>query len=183
MFIMNYLSLKKLQTIALSLAFITLVPQATQAQSLLAGIPLMATMTTTPGGANTVMVNSEPSAPAAKTDFPEAAQRPARRTLTVVATAYSSDPAQTDSTPCIPAMSSFDLCANFAKTGVEDTIAANDLSLGTKVRFPELFGDKVFTVRDRMNSKYTGKSRIDFWMNEKKDAITFGAQRLKMEVL
>lgn len=180
---MNYLSLKKVQTIALSLAFIALVPQTVQAQSLAAGIPVMVTMTTTPGGANTVMANLEPATPALKSEFPEAAQRPARRTLTVVATAYSSEPGQTDNTPCIPAMSSFDLCANFAKTGVEDTIAANDLSLGTKVRFPELFGDKVFTVRDRMNSKYTGKSRIDFWMNEKSDAIKFGAQRIKMEVL
>lgn len=180
---MNHLSLKKLPTIALSLVIIALVPQAAQAKSLLSGIPLMATMTTTPGGANTVMVNSEPDAPALKSAFPEAGERPARRTLSVVATAYSSDPAQTDSTPCIPAMSSFDLCANFAKNGIEDTIAANDLSLGTKVRFPELFGDKVFTVRDRMNSKYTGKNRIDFWMNEKSEAITFGAKRLKMEVL
>lgn len=180
---MNYLSLKKAQTIALSLAFIMLAPQAVQAQSFTASIPMMITMTTTHGGANMVMANLEPAAPAPKAAFPEAVERPARRTMFVVATAYSSEPGQTDNTPCIPAMSSFDLCANFAKTGVEDTIAANDLSLGTKVRFPDLFGDKVFTVRDRMNSKYTGKSRIDFWMNEKSDAIHFGAQRIKMEVL
>ena len=179
MFIMNHLSLPKFQTIALSLAFILLVPQTTHAQSLSVGIPLMATMTTTPGGANTVMANSEPATPELKTEFPEAAERPARRTLYVVATAYSSEPAQTDSTPCIPAMSSFDLCANFAKNGLEDTIASNDLSLGTKVRI----GDKVYTVRDRMNKKYTGKSRIDLWMNSKNDAIKFGAQRLKIEVL
>lgn len=109
--------------------------------------------------------------------------RTVKRSQVVVATAYSSEAAQTDSTPCIPAMWKFDLCENFAKTGIEDTIAANFLPLGTEVRFPEVYGDKVFVVRDRMNSKYNGKSRIDFWMNQKSDAIKFGAQRMKMEVL
>lgn len=110
-------------------------------------------------------------------------ERVVKRAMVVVATAYSSEAAQTDSTPCIPAMWKFDLCANFAKTGIEDTIAANFLPLGTEVRFPDLYGDKVFVVRDRMNSKYNGKSRIDFWKSNKPSAITFGAQRIKMEVL
>lgn len=109
--------------------------------------------------------------------------RTVKRSQVVVATAYSSEAAQTDSTPCIPAMWKFDLCENFAKTGIEDTIAVNFLPLGTEVRFPEVYGDKVFVVRDRMNAKYNGKSRIDFWMNKKSDAIKFGAQRMKMEVL
>lgn len=103
-------------------------------------------------------------------------------TKVVVATAYSSEAAQTDSTPCIPAMWKFDLCENFAKTGIEDTIADNALKLGTVVRFKEL-PNRIFVVRDRMNSKYTGKPRIDFWMNKKSDAIKFGAQRMTMEVL
>lgn len=103
-------------------------------------------------------------------------------TKRVVATAYSSEAAQTDSTPCIPAMWKFDLCENFAKTGIEDTIADNSLKLGTVVQFKELPG-RIFVVRDRMNSKYTGKPRIDFWMNKKSDAIKFGAQKMTMEVL
>lgn len=109
--------------------------------------------------------------------------RKAKRTMTVVATSYSSEAAQTDATPCIPAMWKFDLCENFAKTGIEDTIAANFLPLGTEVRFPELYGDKVFVVRDRMNAKYNGKSRIDFWKSSKPAAVKFGAQRMVMEVL
>lgn len=117
-----------------------------------------------------------------KSEFPISEEREPVKTRRVVATAYSSDPAQTDSTPCMPAMSSFDLCKNFAKNGVEDTIAANFLPLGTKVRFPDMFGDRIFTVRDRMNSKYNGQSRIDFWMNEKSDAIHFGVKRMKMEI-
>lgn len=115
--------------------------------------------------------------------FPTAGKREALRTMYVVATAYSSEAAQTDDTPCIPAMWRFDLCEQYEKYGLVDSIAANDLPLGTKVRFPELYGDKVFTVRDRMNKRYTGKSRIDFWLTEKSEAIQFGVKSLKMEIL
>ena len=108
---------------------------------------------------------------------------PAKWSKTVVATAYSSEAAQTDSTPCIPAMWKFDLCEYFAKTGIEDTIAANFLPLGTKVRFPALYGDKIFVVRDRMNAKYNGKSRIDFWKSSKPAAVKFGVQTMTMEIL
>jgi hypothetical protein len=131
--------------------------------------------------------------------FPVAADRAPLRTLNVFATAYSSDPYQTDATPCIPAMN-FDLCEHYLTYGMEDTIAANFLRLGTKVRFPELYGDKVFTVRDRMNSRYNydriGYYRIDFYKAEanengqmdnkasKREAIQFGFKRnIKMEVL
>ncbi|PIZ94574.1 MAG: hypothetical protein COX81_03300 [Candidatus Magasanikbacteria bacterium CG_4_10_14_0_2_um_filter_37_12] len=112
----------------------------------------------------------------------------------VVATAYSSDPRQTDSTPCGPAMSKFDLCENFELYGLEDTIASNFLSLGTKVKFPGLYGDKIFTVRDRMNVRYNGTNRIDFWVGSvepttheiiteaKQKAVAFGVKSLKMEV-
>ena len=115
--------------------------------------------------------------------FPSAGTRDAVRTMYVVATAYSSEAAQTDDTPCIPAMWKFDLCEQYDAYKLVDSIAANDLPLGTKVRFPELHGDKVFTVRDRMNKRYTGKSRIDFWLPEKPAAIQFGVKRIKMEIL
>ena len=80
-------------------------------------------------------------------------------------------------------MSNFNLCDYFAKNQVEDTIAANFLRLGTEVRFPELYGEQVFVVRDRMNSKYNGKSRIDFWKKDRPSAVNFGVQRIKMEIL
>ncbi len=134
------------------------------------------------------------------TNFPVANNREPIRTLKVIATAYSSDPAQTDDTPCIGAMPRYNLCDAFITNGTEDTIAANFLPLGTKVRFPELYGDKIFTVRDRMNSRYNyeniGYYRIDFYKIEaddnggvdkvvsKKEAIDFGVKRnLKMEVI
>jgi 3D (Asp-Asp-Asp) domain-containing protein len=125
--------------------------------------------------------------------FPSTGDRDPAYTQWVVATAYSSDPWQTDSTPCEPAMN-FDLCAHYEQNGLEDTIAANFLPLGTKVRLPELYGDKVFVVRDRMNSRYNGTSRIDVWVgsetptnqeiidNAKAKAIAFGVKQIKMEV-
>ena len=41
--------------------------------------------------------------------FPESETRKAGYVVQVVATSYSSDPRQTDATPCTPAMGSFDL--------------------------------------------------------------------------
>ncbi len=112
----------------------------------------------------------------------------------VYATSFSSDPRQTDNTPCLPAMWKFNLCENYEEHGLEDTIAANFLPLGTQVRFPEVYGDKIFTVRDRMNARYNGTNRIDFWVGSpapttpeivaeaKKKAIAFGVKSMKMEV-
>jgi len=95
----------------------------------------------------------------------------------VVATAYSSTVDQTDSTPCITA-NGFDLCEN----GVEEIIANNGLKFGTKVRLPALFGDRVFTVADRMNARY-GSGRIDIWMNSRERAEDFGARAVEMEIV
>ncbi len=103
-------------------------------------------------------------------------------TKAVIATAYSSEAAQTDSTPCIPAMWKFNLCENFKKNGLEDTIADNSLKLGTIVRFKEI-PDQIFVVRDRMNAKYNGKPRIDFWKSSRPSAVNFGVKRFTMEVL
>lgn len=91
-------------------------------------------------------------------------------------TAYNSEVAQCDDSPCITA-NGFNLC----KHGVEDTVAANFLPFGAKVRIPELFGDKIFVVRDRMNVKY--QNRLDVWMLEKQDAKQFGVKMAKIEIL
>jgi len=98
------------------------------------------------------------------------------KTITVVATAYSSDVAQTDSTPCITA-NGYNVC----KHGKEDVIAANFLPFGAKVRIPELYGDKIFTVQDRMNARY--HYRVDFWKHSRNRAITFGKRLVKVEVI
>lgn len=92
-------------------------------------------------------------------------------------TAYTSEAAQTDSDPCTTA-NGYNLC----KAGViEDTIAANFLKFGTKVKLPGLFGDRVFVVRDRMNSRYP--ERVDVWFKSKPAALKFGLKYSKVVVV
>ena len=112
--------------------------------------------------------------------FPESLDIEPRRIVWTTMTAYSSDVAQTDNTPCIPA-SGLDLCKYYEKYGVADTSATNFLPLGTQVRFPDLYGDKIFVVRDRMNARY-GWGRGDFWMPSYSEAKKFGVKRIKMEI-
>jgi len=94
----------------------------------------------------------------------------------LVITAYNSEAGQTDDSPCITA-NNFNVC----DYGVEDTIAANFLPFGSKVKIPELFGDRVFVVRDRMNKRFS--DRVDVWMIERPDAVNFGVKVAKIEVL
>ena len=99
-------------------------------------------------------------------DSDEPAQK--RRKLVLV-TAFSSTVDQTDSTPFITA----------SGTRVHDgTIAANFLKFGTKVKFPSLYGDKIFTVEDRMKSDY----KVDIWFPTRQEALNFGAKRVEIEI-
>ena len=97
-------------------------------------------------------------------------------TYKVPITAYSSTVDQTDSTPCLTA-NDFDLCAH----NQEDVIAANFLPFGTKVRIPEYFGDRIFTVQDRMNARYY--YRADIWMKDRASAVTWGIRYTTIEVV
>lgn len=112
--------------------------------------------------------------------FPVAAERAPAKRILVVATAYSSEVAQTDSTPCIPS-NGYDLCEHYDEHGSGNSIAANFLPLETQVRIPEVFGDKVFVVRDRMNKRY-GHGRIDIWVPNREEAIKFGVKQLEIEL-
>ncbi len=91
---------------------------------------------------------------------------PAIRTVLTSMTAYSSAPNQTDGTPYVTADGT---CVS------DGIVASNFLKIGTRVRFPDLFGDKIFEVHDRMNDRYT--NRIDVWMKDIKDARQFGLKR------
>lgn len=91
-------------------------------------------------------------------------------------TAYNSEAGQTDNSPCITA-NSFNVC----ERGIEDTVAANFLPFGSRVKIPALFGDRVFIVRDRMNKRFS--NRVDVWMIEKPKAIKFGIKMAKIEIL
>ncbi len=90
----------------------------------------------------------------------------------VTITAYSSTVDQCDSTPFIT--------ANGTRVH-SGTIAANFLKFGTKVRIPEYFGNKIFTVEDRTHPRYG--NRVDVWMKTRSDALNFGIRKLKIEVL
>jgi len=91
-------------------------------------------------------------------------------------TSYNSEAAQTDDSPCITA-NGFNVC----EYGIENTIAANFLKFGTKVKIPDIFGDRIFVVRDRMNERYS--DRVDVWMVNKIDSQAFGVRRAEIYVL
>jgi 3D (Asp-Asp-Asp) domain-containing protein len=92
-------------------------------------------------------------------------------TGSVTATAYNSLPNQTDDSPWTTAS------GTRCRTGV---IASNHLPMGTKVMI-EGFGDKVFTVEDRMNKRYY--RRIDIWFRDYGQARRFGVKKVKYYVL
>ena len=90
----------------------------------------------------------------------------------ILVTAYSSTVDQTDDTPFITA----------SQTHVRDgVIAANFLPFGTKVRFPQMYGDKVFIVEDRLAPKNSHK--IDIWFPSRDAALEFGKRTLAVEIL
>ncbi len=85
--------------------------------------------------------------------------------------AYTSRPEETDSTPFITA----------SNTHVHDgTVATNQLPFGTRIKMPELFGDKVFIVEDRMNTRY--HNNVDIWMDDLSMARKFGRKTVKIEI-
>jgi 3D (Asp-Asp-Asp) domain-containing protein len=93
--------------------------------------------------------------------------------IPVVVTAYSSTPWETWGDPFITASGSW----------VRDGIIANNLlPFGTKVRMPEIYGDKVFVVEDRMNSR-KGNYHFDVWFPSYRQALEFGAKKTYLEVL
>ncbi|MDD5043718.1 MAG: hypothetical protein PHD51_03590 [Patescibacteria group bacterium] len=98
-----------------------------------------------------------------------------KKVFYVVVTAYTSTPDQTDSTPCVTA-SGLNVCAR----DKENVVAANFLRFGTKVKIPEVFGEQVFHVEDRMNPRYT--YRVDVWMKSREAAEEFGVKKVKVEV-
>ena len=94
------------------------------------------------------------------------------KTIRVVVTAYSSTPEQTDDTPFITA----------SGTRVrEGIVAANFLPMGTKIKLPDIYGDKIFVVEDRMHPRK--KYMVDIWFASYTEAKQFGAKLTYIEVL
>ena len=94
-----------------------------------------------------------------------------KKTMQVTVTGYSSTDGETDGTPYLTAIG----------TAVRDGIvAANFLPIGTVVRFPDKFGEKLFIVEDRMDERFG--LQVDIWMSNQEEAKKFGIQYLKMEI-
>jgi 3D (Asp-Asp-Asp) domain-containing protein len=93
--------------------------------------------------------------------------------MNVVVTAYSSTVWETDDSPFITA----------SNTYVRDGIIANNyLPFGTKVKLPEIYGDKIFVVEDRMSWKKSNY-HIDIWFPSYSEAKEFGAKTTYIEIL
>jgi len=95
------------------------------------------------------------------------------KTFKVIVTAYSSTYFETDETPFITAS---------GKKVREGVVANNLLPLGTKIKLPELFGEKIFVVEDRMNPKKS-LYHIDIWFPSYWEAKQFGVKKTFVEVL
>ncbi len=91
----------------------------------------------------------------------------------VLITAYSSTVWQTDDTPFITASGEW----------VRDGIVANNmLPFGTRITIPELYGDKMFVVEDRMNQR-KGNYHVDIWFPEYEQAKDFGTKLTYVEII
>ena len=88
---------------------------------------------------------------------------------------YNPVPEQTDATPCTTA-SGKNICDREV-----DVVAANWLKFGTKIRIPEYFGDRIFTVEDRMNPRYPNNTDVLFY--DKQEARKFGRRALVVQIL
>jgi 3D (Asp-Asp-Asp) domain-containing protein len=95
------------------------------------------------------------------------------RKIKMIVTAYSSTPEETDNTPFITASGS----------KVRDGIVANNLlPFGSKIRIPEVFGDKIFEVEDRMHFRKSNY-QLDVWFSNKEEAKEFGAKIATIEII
>ncbi|MEA3452756.1 MAG: hypothetical protein U9Q96_00205 [Patescibacteria group bacterium] len=94
------------------------------------------------------------------------------KTIRVAITAYSSCPYETDGDPYITAS------GNWVQDGI---VAANFLPFGTELKIPELYGNKIFVVQDRMHPRK--KYQIDIWFPSKEGAIEFGAHYSYIELV
>ena len=94
------------------------------------------------------------------------------KTYLVSASAYSSSVDETDDTPFITAS------GTYVRDGI---VAANFLPMGTVIKIPSLYGNKIFVVEDRMNKRYN--LNIDLWFPSKELAKQFGRKTIKIEVV
>lgn len=88
---------------------------------------------------------------------------------TGIFTAYTAIVSQTDSTPTITASN------QKVKEGV---VANNCLPFGTRIKV----NDRIYEIQDRMNERY-GCDKFDIYLWKHSEAIDFGMQTLKYEII
>ena len=95
------------------------------------------------------------------------------QTIPMLLTAYSSSVWETDSTPHLTA----------SGTNVRPGVVANNLlPIGTRIKIPKLYGNRVFVIEDRMNSR-KGSYQLDIWFPSSLEARVFGVKNADVEVL
>ncbi len=113
------------------------------------------------------------------------------KAMVLEATAYTSSPRETDTTPHITATGIRTRLGVLAVS--RDLLAA--LPFGTKVRlrdlgsvqgrgkglFNPLFREVVFVVADAMNPRF--RQRVDVWLPDRATALRFGRRYVELEVL
>lgn len=125
------------------------------------------------GLANILSANASENDELGPTDLPESGERKPDRKMVVSLSAYTSTVDQCDSDP---------FTAASGKRVYDGMIAANGLPMGTKIKIPSLYGDKVFTVDDRMNPRY-GLGHMDMWMDTSRaEALKFGRKNVEVEI-
>jgi 3D (Asp-Asp-Asp) domain-containing protein len=88
------------------------------------------------------------------------------KTIKGLVTAYSSTVGQTDDRP-------FEAASG--RTVYDGMVANNKLPFGTKIRIPQLYGDKILTVDDRMH-KRKWDNQFDVWYDSFSEAKAVGAR-------
>jgi len=91
--------------------------------------------------------------------------------MEVILTGYSSSFEETDEDPYVTAS---------GKRPYFGIVASNFLPLGTKIKIPEIFGEKVFVVEDRMHPRF--QDRIDIWFPSSSQAKLFGIKKAKIYI-
>jgi len=119
-----------------------------------------------------MIVESNSVTPVIEHFFPGEIKQDNSNIINVAITAYSSSIDETDNDPFITAS------GEWVRDGI---VAANFLPFGTEIKIPELYGDKVFVVQDRMHPRK--KYQVDIWFPSKAEALEFGAHYTYIEVL
>jgi 3D (Asp-Asp-Asp) domain-containing protein len=108
--------------------------------------------------------------------------RTLRRMYTVQVSGYNSEAAQTDDSPFITANGTH-VRDGIVAANIIDA-AGRNIPFNTVIKFKNCGGipeDKIFTVTDRLNKRYT--RNVDIWFAHKSDALKFGRRTCQIEVI